>query len=119
MKATDLKQKLEIIYNLFQPVIEYNGKPIDSERQKTYYGYGKLTRAYSISYNYLYYDITPNKSDMLYVNNIVSKLISLLGTDISIIDRDYIKTKLNTKQPVQWNDWITHYKKLLNFIRKT
>lgn len=117
MKATDLKQKLEIIYNLFQPVIKHNETPIDSEKIKSYYGYGKLTRAYSISYNYLYYDITPNKSDMLYVNNIVSKLISLLGKDISIINKTYIKTKLNTKQPVQWNDWITNYKKLITMLK--
>lgn len=121
MKATDLKQKLYIIYNLFQPVIKHNETPIDSEKIISSNGYGKLTRAYAISHNYLYYNKLPTKSDMIYINKTVSKLISLLGKDISIINRNYIKTKLIMKTTIytadDWRNWIDNYKQLIEIIK--
>lgn len=113
--ATDLKQKLEIINILFESDLKekQTRKRIDYE-----FTYNGLPIAWVVTYNYKCYNKLPTKSEMIYINKIVSNLISIVGKDISIINKTYIKTKLVAyPESVMWDIWINNYKKLITMLK--
>ena len=55
-----------------------------------------------------------NKNDLRYINEMVSKLINILGTDASKINNNFVTSKLQGITNIK--DWIWAYKRLLKIL---
>lgn len=116
--------KLRIVKVIFGLVLyDKQNCRIDDERDTTGY-----TRAYAIAKTSIESLDTDNvlripaKEELIYINKTISKLISILGTNKSIINQQYVSTKLNTaeKNPYEVHtQWIDAYIQLLNIIKQS
>ena len=115
--ATDLRQRLTLVNILFTPILQDKQTLTAIDEKNKYAIY---TRAWDISKKYLTENILPTKDDLYYINKTVAKLISVMGKDVFIIDRHYIKTKLiipHIFTASDWKDWIDAYKQLIKLIK--
>ena len=114
MSEITLNNKLLLIKELFSTVIfdKKTDAKIDSE--------GKLiTRGFDVAYCYLFLDKPITKSDLRYINKIINKLVNILGTDWTMINKNYVSEKISYKEKkifIPSDSWIRAYKDLLKII---
>lgn len=115
MKATDIKKKLEVVFTTFQPAPTVKKTDIVIDNQLI----RNDTRAWVIADSYLFKDRQPTKKDLRYINQVVNKLVSIIGTDETKITKDYIlaNIKLNIHTDDEWDKWIDSYKQLIKLIK--
>lgn len=115
-----LYKKLVIIKSLFGPQIaDTNGDVIDYETIKGFTRAWKIAEQYIAGSNTLKKHtelFSPTKDDLLYINKVVKKLISILGTDKNRLTQRYIETKLQ-HMPLDIPNWIYAYKQLIELIK--
>lgn len=121
MNNTLYKKKLQIVSDLFtNPLYD---KDYDELDKKDYNLCLMTTDILKEAY-------TPTKDNLKYINDVVSKLISILLLDASKITQKYVSSRLYTKDgfsvtrkdgkvPFRPDEtWIENYKKLIKLIKK-
>jgi len=119
-----ISDKYYTLRTLFEKVIcDSNFHAIDDQviRDNNCYltynqGIDYQSRIKFITVNYRRYQVT--KEDLRYINEKVKKLVSILGTDASYINKRYIQYKLTVdfKPFIASEAWITAYMQLINLI---
>jgi len=116
MKADN---KYRLLQNLFSDdICDTNNRKIDynvSTRDNNTLG---LSLAWATSYFY-FHDMPIYKSDLQYCNDVIKKLIEVIGYNEHKITPDYIKSKLNLEnKPYEPNSvWLNSYKELLQILK--